>query len=46
MPEALKIAACTAAASLGSINASDGVMPADEVLKLWDKYGKWSAFNI
>lgn len=40
MDKALKIATCTAAASLGSPNASDGVMSVDDVLKLWDKYGE------
>ena len=38
LPEALKIGACTAAASLSEVSASDGVKTADEVLKLYDLY--------
>lgn len=34
--EALKLATCTAAASLSEINASDGVGTAEEVMKLYD----------
>ena len=40
MPEALKMAACTAAASLSEVGTSDGVKTADEVLKLYELYGK------
>ena len=39
MQEALKLGACTAAASLSEIGASDGVKPVDAVLKLYDKFG-------
>lgn len=39
LEEALKIGACTAAASLSEANASDGVKTVDEVLKLYDLYG-------
>ena len=38
MPQALKLGACTAAASLRSVSASDGVATAEEVLKLYDQY--------
>ena len=38
MPEALKIGACAAAASLSEVSASDGVKTAEEVLKLYDQY--------
>ena len=38
LPEALKIGACTAAASLSEVSASDGVKTAEEVLKLYDLY--------
>ena len=38
MPEALKIGACSAAASLSAVSASDGVKTAEEVLKLYDLY--------
>lgn len=38
LPEALKIGACTAAASLSEVSASDGVKTIDEVLKLYDLY--------
>lgn len=38
MDKALKLAACTAAASLGHPSACDGVKTADEVLKLYDLY--------
>ena len=38
MPEALKIGACAAAASLSEVSASDGVKTAEEVLKLYDLY--------
>ena len=39
MEEALKLAACTAAASLSEVSASDGVKTAEEVLKLYELYG-------
>ena len=39
MPEALKIGACAAAASLSEVSASDGVKTAAEVLKLAELYG-------
>jgi len=39
MPEALKLAACAAAASLSEVGASDGVRSAGEVLKLYERYG-------
>ena len=39
MPEALKIGACSAAASLSEVSASDGVKTAAEVLKLAELYG-------
>ena len=38
LPEALKLGACSAAASLSEVSASDGVKTADEVLKLYDLY--------
>ena len=38
MPEALKLGACTAAASLRAVSASDGVESVEEVLKLYDLY--------
>lgn len=38
LPEALKLAACTAAASLSRVGASDGVGTAEEVLRLYGKY--------
>lgn len=38
MDKALKLATCTAAASLGEINASDGVGTAEEVMKLHTLY--------
>lgn len=37
--EALKLAACTAAASLSEVSASDGVKTVEEVLKLHELYG-------
>lgn len=40
MAEALKLGACTAAASLSEVSASDGVKTADEVLALYDSYGE------
>jgi sugar/nucleoside kinase (ribokinase family) len=40
MPEALKLAACAAAASLSEVSASDGVKAAQDVLKLYDLYRK------
>jgi sugar/nucleoside kinase (ribokinase family) len=40
MPEALKLAACTAAASLREVGASDGVKTVKEVLELYDIYGE------
>ncbi len=39
MDEALKIGACSAAASLSEVSASDGVKTAAEVLKLAELYG-------
>ena len=39
MPEALKLGACTAAASLSEVGASNGVKSAEEVLTLYDLYG-------
>ena len=36
--EALKLGACSAAASLSEVNASDGVKSAQEVRKLYDLY--------
>ncbi len=38
MDEALKLGACTAAASLSEVGASDGVKSADEVRKLYELY--------
>ena len=38
MEDALKLGACSAAASLSEVNASDGVKTAKEVLKLYDLY--------
>ena len=38
MAEALKLGACTAAASLSAVGASDGVGTAEEVLKLFEQY--------
>lgn len=38
LPDALKLGACTAAASLSEVSASDGVKTANEVLKLYDLY--------
>ena len=40
LPEALKLGACSAAASLSEVSASDGVKTKDEVLKLYELYGK------
>ena len=40
MNEALKLGACSAAASLSEVSASDGVKTAEEVLKLFELYGK------
>ena len=39
MENALKLGACSAAASLSEVSASDGVKTAQEVLKLYDLYG-------
>ncbi|MDO4939907.1 MAG: carbohydrate kinase family protein, partial [Lachnospiraceae bacterium] len=39
MAEALKIGACTAAASLSEVGSIDGVRPLADVLKLYDLYG-------
>lgn len=36
---ALKLAACTAAASLSEVSVSDGVKTAEEIPKLYDFYG-------
>lgn len=38
LPEALRLGVCAAAASLSCANASDGVGPVDEVLKLYAQY--------
>lgn len=38
LPEALKLAVCTAAASLSAVSASDGVGSAEQVLSLYDRY--------
>ncbi len=38
MEEALKLGACSAAASLSEVNASDGVKTAEEVRALYDRY--------
>ena len=38
MTSALKLGACSAAASLSEVSASDGVKTAEEVLKLYDLY--------
>ena len=40
MTNALKLGACSAAASLSEVSASDGVKTAEEVLKLYEQYGK------
>ena len=40
MTGALKIGACTAAASLSEVGSIDGVRPLEEVLKLYDLYGR------
>ena len=39
MEKALKLGACTAAASLSEVSASDGVKTVEEVLNLYEKYG-------
>ena len=39
MTSALKLGACSAAASLSEVSASDGVKTAEEVLKFYDLYG-------
>ena len=39
LPMALKLGACSAAASLSEVSASDGVKTMDEVLKLYDQFG-------
>ena len=39
MDEALKLGACSAAASLSEVSASDGVKTVNEVMKLYDLYG-------
>jgi len=39
LDQALKLGACTAAASLSEISASDGVKAVDEVLQYYDLYG-------
>ena len=38
MDQALKLGACSAAASLSEVGASDGVGRADQVLALYDWY--------
>ena len=40
LPEALKLGACCAAASLSEVSASEGVKTKDEVLRLYDRYGR------
>lgn len=40
LQEALRLGACAASASLSEVGASDGVTTAQEVLKLYDQYGK------
>jgi sugar/nucleoside kinase (ribokinase family) len=40
MTNALKLGACSAAASLSEVSASDGVKTAEECLKLYDQYAK------
>ena len=40
LPEALKLGAYCAAASLSEVSASDGVKTKDEVLRLYDLYGR------
>ena len=40
MADALKLGACSAAASLSEVSASDGVKTAEEVLKLHEIYGQ------
>ena len=40
MGNALKLGACTAAASLSEVSASDGVKTAEEVLTLYEMYGE------
>lgn len=40
LEEALKLGACTAAASLSEVGASAGVRPVEEVLKLYEQYGE------
>ncbi len=39
MEQALKLGACSAAASLSEVSASDGVKTAEEVMKLYELYG-------
>lgn len=39
MEQALKLGACSAAASLSEVGASEGVKSAEEVLKLYELYG-------
>ena len=39
MEEALKLGACSAAASLSEVSASDGVKTAEEVRRLYELYG-------
>ena len=39
MEDALKLGACSAAASLSAVSASDGVKTVDEVMKLYKLYG-------
>ena len=43
MKQALKLGACAAAASLADVSATAGVGTAEEVLKLYDLYGKKEA---
>ena len=40
LQEALMLGACTASASLSEVSASDGVKTAQEVMKLYELYGK------
>ena len=39
LPESIRLGTCAAAASLSELGASEGVGTAEEVLKLWDRFG-------
>lgn len=39
LPESIRLGTCAAAASLSEPGASEGVGTAEEVLKLWDRFG-------